>query len=135
MKKPKIEEFTEICRKCRGIKSRIADALGVNRGTVHDWINKDARFRKAVEEQQGRFFDDLLKTAESLALGIPKVKNGKRVGWEEEPNVKVLTYLLGKFGRNEGFGDSIDITSKGESIKPEPITVEIIDNRDKVSKE
>ena len=119
MKKPKIEVFTEVCAKARGNKTRIADALGVTRWTVHHWINNDPRFQRVVEEQQGRLFDRLVQSAEALAQGVPKIDaDGRRVGWIEAPDTKVLTYLIGKLGAKEGFGDSIDITTKGESIRP-----------------
>ena len=135
MKKPKIELFTDLLKRYGGNLSQTADALGVSRVAVHAWINRDERFRKAVDEQRGRTLDTLVKTAVSMATGIPKIKNGKRVGWTEEPNAKVLMYLIGKLGYHEGFGDRMDVTSNGESIKPEPMVIEVIDNRDKVAAE
>ena len=45
----------------------------------------------------------------------------------------MLRYFISTLGRKEGYGESIDITSKGESIKPDPIVVEVIDSRDKVA--
>ena len=133
MKKPKIEVFTEVCTKARGNKTRIAEALGVSRVIVHNWINNDPRFKKAVEDQQGRLFDRLLQTAESVALGVPKLdKDGKRIGWKEAPDTKMLTYLIGHLGVKEGFGDRLDITTNGESIKPEHTVIEIIDKREQV---
>ena len=100
---------------------------------VHNWINNDPRFKKAVEDQQGRLFDRLLQTAESVALGVPKLdKDGKRIGWKEAPDTKMLTYLIGHLGVKEGFGDRLDITTNGESIKPEHTVIEIIDKREQV---
>ena len=134
MKKPKIEQFTELMRKYGGNVTNVADALGVSRVSVHGWINNDARFKKAYEDQRGRTLDSLVKTAVSLAQGIPKIKDGKRVGWKEEPNWRVLTYLIGKLGIKEGWGEKVDITSNGESIKADPVVVEIIDSRAQVVK-
>lgn len=122
-------------KKYGGNITNVADALGVSRVSIHGWINKDARFKKAYKEQRGRTLDSLVKTAISLAQGIPKIKDGKRVGWKEEPNWKVLTYLIGKYGAEEGFGEKVDITSNGESIKADPVVVEIIDSRAQVTKE
>ena len=44
----------------------------------------------------------------------------------------MLKYLIGKFGRNEGFGESIDITTKGEKISNDKVVIEVIDSRDKI---
>lgn len=134
MKKPKIEVFSEFLKKYGGNLSNTADALGVSRVSVHAWINNDPRFKKAYDEQRGRSLDSLVKTAYALAQGIPKIKDGKRVGWKEEPNWRVLTYLIGKLGIKEGWGDKVDITSNGESIKADPVVVEIIDSRLQVAK-
>ena len=46
----------------------------------------------------------------------------------------MLRYLIGKLGANEGFGETVDITSKGESIKPEPITLRFVANREELEK-
>lgn len=135
MKKPKLEDFTEALRRAGGNVSRVADFFDVSRVAAYDWIKKDPKFKKALDDQRGRTLDALVNTALSLAQGIPLLKDGKRVGWKEEPNWKVLTYLIGKLGQNEGFGDKVDITSNGESIKPDPIVVEVIDSRDKVAKD
>ena len=134
MKKPDLPTFIEALRKTGGNLSQTADILGAARVTIHSWIAKDKRFEQAVREQRGRTLDSLVKTAISLAQGIPLLKDGKRVGWKEEPITKVLVYLIGKLGASEGFGDKVDITSNGESIKPDPIVVEVIDSREKVDK-
>ena len=135
MKKPKVEEFAALMKKYGGSITNVADALGVSRVSVHGWINNDPRFKKAYDEQRGRTLDSLVKTAVSLAQGIPKIKDGKRIGWKEEPNWRVLTYLIGKLGIKEGWGEKVDITSNGESIKADPVVVEIIDSRAQVAKE
>lgn len=135
MKKPDVKTFEEAMTRAGGIITDAAKFLGVTRQQVHRWIKNDKRFHDVYENQRGETLDGLVKTAVALARGIPDVKNGKRVGWKEEPNWKVLTYLIGKLGQNEGFGDKVDITSNGESIKPDPIVVEVIDSRDKVAKD
>lgn len=135
MKKPDVKTFEEAMTRAGGIITDAAKFLGVTRQQVHRWIKNDKRFHDVYENQRGEALDGLVKTAVALARGIPDVKNGKRVGWKEEPNWKVLTYLIGKLGQNEGFGDKVDITSNGESIKPDPIVVEVIDSRDKVAKD
>lgn len=135
MKKPDVKTFEEVMTRAGGIITDAAKFLGVTRQQVHRWIKNDKRFHDVYENQRGETLDGLVKTAVALARGIPDVKDGKRIGWKEEPNWKVLTYLIGKLGQNEGFGDKVDITSNGESIKPDPIVVEVIDSRDKVAKD
>ena len=135
MKKPDVKTFEEAMTRAGGIITDAAKFLGVTRQQVHRWIKNDKRFHDVYENQRGETLDNLVKTAVALARGIPNVKDGKRIGWKEEPNWKVLTYLIGKLGQNEGFGDKVDITSNGESIKPDPIVVEVIDSRDKVAKD
>lgn len=134
MKKPKLEDFTEALRRAGGNVSRVADFFGVSRVAAYDWIKKDPKFKKALDDQRGRTLDALVNTALSLAHGIPLLKDGKRVGWKEEPNWRVLTYLIGKLGQNEGFGDKVDITSNGESIKPEPVTIRFVASREDLEK-
>jgi hypothetical protein len=51
-----------------------------------------------------------------FALGLPKVENGKLVGWIEKPDGQMLRYFLQTLGKDEGFGTSVDITSGGEAL-------------------
>ena len=135
MKKPSLKQFREVAQACGGTMSRMAVALGVNRVTVWKWCDADPEFRAVIEEHRGKLLDECLKVARLTALGIPKLDKDKKViGWKEKPDGLMLRYLIGTLGRKEGFGESVDITSKGESIKPDPIVVEVIDNRDKVVK-
>lgn len=134
MKKPDVKTFEEAMTRAGGIITDAAKFLGVTRQQVHRWIKNDKRFHDVYENQRGETLDGLVKTAVALARGIPDVKNGKRVGWKEEPNWKVLTYLIGKLGQNEGFGDKVDITSNGESIKPEPVTLRFVASREDLEK-
>lgn len=131
-RKPSLEEFTRAAEATRGFVGKIAEAFKVNRRTVLNWCNKDKRFQDAVDEWRGRMLDDCIRTAHALANGIPEIKDGKRVGWIERPDSYMLRYLIGKYGANEGFGETLDITSKGESIKAEPVTIEVIDKREQV---
>ena len=132
--RPKIQEFEAACERARGNLTKVAEAFGVDRVTIYNWCKSNPKFQKALDNQRGKTLDALVNTAVSMAQGIPKIKDGKRVGWKEEPNAKVLMYLIGKLGYHEGFGDKVDITSNGESIKADPVVVEIIDSRAQVTK-
>lgn len=140
-KRPSLAEFEKVCEQCNGVKTNIAKALGVSRRVVNYWCEDYPKFAEVVEEYRGRLLDKCLKSAEILALGIPKTERdpvtGKEIikGWKEKPDGQMLRYFISKLGNKEGFAESLDITSKGESIKPEPVVVEVIDRRDQVNHE
>lgn len=140
-KRPTLAQFEKVCEQCNGVKTNIAKALGVSRRMVNYWCEDYPKFREIVEEYRGRLLDKCLKSAEILALGIPKTERdpvtGKEIikGWKERPDGQMLRYFIGKLGNKEGFADSLDITSNGESIKPDPVIVEIIDRREQIIKE
>lgn len=134
MKKPSVEKFKEIAAACNGVIGKMAMAMGVYRSTIYDWL-KEPKYKNVIEEYRGKLLDECLSVARLTALGIPKLDEKKRViGWVEKPDSFMLRYLIGKLGSQEGYGESIDITSKGESIKPDPVVIEVIDSRLQVKK-
>lgn len=114
--KPKLETFREAVQKYNGNISKVAEAFNVWRQTVHSWMSEDEQFRAVVDDARGKMFDRSLATADVLANGIPDIQNGKVVGWIERPDGGMLRYLLSTLGKNEGFGESIDITTNGKDI-------------------
>ena len=138
--KPKIKRFKEAAEKYGGNISAIARAFGVYRRTVYDWMEADEQFKKIVEEYRGRLLDKCIQTADLLANGIPTFTEGDKgpvfAGWRVQPDGNTLRYLISTLGRKEGFGEAIDVTSRGESIKPaDPITIEVIDRREQVNEQ
>lgn len=134
--KPKLKRFKEVAFKCDGNISKIADWFGVERCTIYRWIETDSGYKQAIEEYRGRLLDRCLETAATLANGFPKMENTpegtKQIGWIVPPDGNTLRYLLSTLGRKEGFGESLDVTTKGESIKQEPLIIEVIDKREQV---
>lgn len=129
---PDIETFREVVKKCRGNLSRVAESFGVTRTTVENWKKKSPEHTQVVQDARMKMFDNVLGTAEILALGIPdRDENGKFVGWVERPDPSIVKYILGSLGKKEGFGDSIDITTNGKDIVPQ-IEVQIVDKREDV---
>lgn len=129
---PDIETFREVVKKCRGNLSRVAESFGVTRTTVENWKKKSPEYTQVVQDARMKMFDNVLGTAEILALGIPdRDENGKFVGWVERPDPSIVKYILGSLGKKEGFGDSIDITTNGKDIVPQ-IEVQIVDKREDV---
>lgn len=135
-KKPTIKKFKEVAEACGGTVGKIATAFGVYRQTVYKWCADEPEFQAIIEEYRGRLLDECLKIARTVSIGIPKLNDKKQIiGWIERPDGYMLRYLIGTLGRKEGFGESVDVTSKGESIKPDPIVVEVIDSRDKIERD
>lgn len=137
--KPTLKRFTEVAKKCNGNISSMASALAVYRSTIYNWLEDDKHFKTIIEEYRGRLFDKCLETAELLANGVPTIKMTKSgpqfTGWKVLPDASMLRYLLSTLGRKEGFGEAIDVTSNGHSIKPDPITIEVIDKREQIEDE
>lgn len=115
-RKPSIDEFREVMSTAHGNISEAASLLRVSRQAVHKWVKEDPEFKEAVDEHRKRLFDECLGQARILALGLPKIKDGKLVGWVEKPDGQMLRFFLQTLGRDEGFGNSVDITSNGEAL-------------------
>lgn len=114
--KPSIDEFREVMENAHGNMSDAAKILHVTRQTIYNWCNVEPEFKEIVQEHRKRLFDECLGQARILALGLPKVENGKLVGWIEKPDGQMLRYFLQTLGKDEGFGTSVDITSGGEAL-------------------
>lgn len=131
-KRPSIAKFRELAETCGGTLGKMATALGVYRSTIYKWCADNPEYQAVIDEYRGRLLDECLRSARAVSIGIPKTKDGKIVGWIERPDGYMLRYLISTLGRKEGFGEAIDLTSKGESIKPDPVVIEVIDSRDKI---
>lgn len=137
MKKPTLKQFKEMAERHGGNMTKIAEEAGVMRSTVHNWCNADVEFKQVIKDQRGKAFDEVYRSAVQIAKGIPKLnRKGEIVGWKSYPDSQLAKYLLSTLGREEGFGESIDITSGGSPIVPTKITsrkqaVEFLDNLEK----
>ena len=131
-----LKRFVELAEKYGGNLSEMARSIGVSRVTIYRWMDADAKFKDAIEEHRGRLLDKCLRTAEMYANGVPDIEEtpeGEKLkGWKVPPDGQTLRFLISTLGRKEGFGDSIDVTSKGERIITEPVKIEIIDRREQV---
>lgn len=130
-KKPSLKKFTEAAEVTRGNITKIAEVFGVRRNTVHKWCNDDPDFRDIIDDYKGQLFDECLRSARAISIGIPKTEGGKIVGWVERPDSNMLKYLISVLGRKEGFGESLDITTNGRDVGND-IRVEVIDRREQV---
>ena len=114
--KPDLQTFREAVIKYNGNLSKVAEAFGVWRSALYEWMRDDEQYKSVVDDARTKMFDRCLATAEVLANGIPDIQNGKVVGWVEKPDGNMLRYLLGTLGKKAGFGESIDITTNGKDV-------------------
>ena len=115
---PDIETFKKVAKRLRGHKSNMADYFGVDRHTLKKWMNENPEYEIVVNDSRMRCFDDVYDRMYLLATGIPDYKEvedadgKKRVvfnGWIERADGQTGRYLLGTLGREEGFGEKIEI--------------------------
>ncbi len=115
--KPATEAFVKAVNEARGNLSEVARMFHVERNTVGVWVKNDEDFKAAVKSARLGLFDRCLTTAEVVALGVAeRDKDGRFVGWKTVPDGQMLRYLISKIGRDEGFGDSMDVTTNGKDI-------------------
>ncbi len=120
---PPIEKFKEAMTKCRGNLSQVARAFSVSRHTIYEWMNKNPEYRSVLDDARGEFLDEVISTARVVALGIPlKDDNGNFAGYQVSPDGSMLRYLLSTLGRNEGFGEHIDVTTDGKPLGMKTLT-------------
>lgn len=132
MKSATLEEFRIAITKSNGNISQAARTLGVTRQSVQYWIDHDVEYMNVLKDARKKIFDTCLSTAQVVAYGIPdRDESGNIVGWVKEPDAGMLKYLMTKLGRDEGFGDSIDMTTNGKDMVPS-IEVQIVDKREDV---
>lgn len=131
-KKPSLKRFKSVAAECKGVVGAMSKALMCSRVQLYKWIKTDPEFKEVLDDFRGQMLDECLKSARVLCAGIPKIEGNKIVGWIERPDSQMIRYFISTLGREEGFGESLDITTRGQSIKPSSIVVEVIDSRDKV---
>lgn len=88
----------------------MAQELGVDRITIRNWCKADEDFDNCIKEQRCRSFDAVYRSAVQLACGIPEIDSrGRIVGWVEKPDSKMAIYLMSKLGKEEGFGEEMNV--------------------------
>lgn len=123
-KKPTIGEFERAVEKCGGNLTEVASMLRVSRQAVYKWMKEDEEFEGVVKDSRKIVLDRAFETARVVAMGIPKLdKAGKLIGWKERPDTKMLIYLMQTLGKDEGFGNSVDLTTGGDKL---PTVINVI---------
>lgn len=131
--KPTLEELSEALKKTRGNLTNTARLLGISRTTLWRYGKEIPEMGDLIKESRKEKLDQFVTTAELLALGIPDIDpdTKKVVGWIEKPDGQMLRYFMSTLGRDEGFGDNIDVTTNGKDIN-NVLQVEVIDKRSDV---
>lgn len=112
MNRPKTDKFRLAAEAAGGNISRIAGIFGVARATIYKWAERP-EYGAIIEEQRGAMVDEAIEAARWLATGRAKLDDdGRFLGWIERPDGQTLRWLLGTFGKREGFGKDSDITAK-----------------------
>lgn len=123
MKKPSVEQFAKVLADTGGNISRTAKAFGVSRSALYKWIESDEDFANATTDARGQLLDECIAVSRIVALGIPeKAPDGRIIGWVKPPDPSMLRYLMSTLGRNEGFGEHIEVKSKTEVKGSIPIS-------------
>lgn len=124
MAKPSLEEFEDAIRRTGGNLTNVAGILGVTRQTVYNWIKEDTEFKNAVTDSRKKLFDKCLDVAYAVAMGSPRIDKttGEFLGWREKPDSQMLRYLLSVLGRDEGFGEKVNVNLEN----PLPTVINIV---------
>ena len=115
--KNKKKRFIEIYFKSLGDITTTCKEIKISRWTFYAWLEKDKKFKQEIEEQDNvnlDFAENCLKK---------KMRDG---------DTRAIIFFLESKGKKRGYGNSIDVTTNGKAITHEPITIEVIDSRDKV---
>ena len=110
-KKPSLNTFRKALDATGGNLTETAKILNVRRATIWLWAKDDEEFSEAIDAVRKQFLDSCIATSRLVALGKPIVNKdtGEFMGWEVPPDSNMLRYLMGTLGRNEGFGESMQL--------------------------
>lgn len=117
MTKITVEKFREALKNSRGSITLIAERIGVLRDAVYKFINKHPNLKTELEHEKSK------RLTTALMVLDKKLQDG------DMDAVKIVL-LKSKAGREEGFGEHIELEHSG---KFEPITL-IIEKADDADK-
>jgi len=91
-----------------------AKGLGVQRATLYAWIDKSKALSKALNDIRESGLDFTEQQAMLLIKGVPKMKEGKLVGWEEKPDGAMIRYMLSTKGKHRGYTEKQEVEHSGQ---------------------
>lgn len=96
-KKPSKKNFIQQIEGSGGLILPLAQAYGVTRKTIYDWINKNPEYKRAMEEAR----ENLLDIAESKLLN--KVTAGDQ---------RACEFVLRTLGKDRGYVEKVEAAGK-----------------------
>lgn len=109
-KKPKFKDFKNALEACNGNLSNASKMLGVSRVSIYKWVKEDQNYFDIILNSRKNLLDKCISTAQLVAMGIPDIdKTGRIIGWKEKPDSHMLRYFMSTLGKDEGFGESMEI--------------------------
>ena len=115
--RPDLETFTEVAELHGGNITAIAKAFKVSRRCVYNWIDEDPEFERLIRLSRRSIYDMALQATRVLLSSIPIVdENGTVTGWSNLPDSPMARYVLGSLGKDDGFGNKVDVTTNGKDI-------------------
>lgn len=104
--------FKKVCEAKVGNMTLIAKSFDVERCTVYEWVKKDARFQKCVDDIRESIVDLAESQLTTLMKGIPKIEendNGEKtqVGWIERPSEAAIIFKLKTQGKDRGYVERV----------------------------
>lgn len=121
MAKPKIALFKQVCEAKGGNLTEIAKAFKCSRRTANYWVENDPKYKEVLDDVRESMVDLCESQLVRLATGIPIYKKndeGKMylAGYTERPDTAAVIFTLKTRGRDRGYIERLDITSKDEKI-------------------
>lgn len=112
MNRPTTDKFRLAAEATGGNISKMAGIFGVTRSTIYQWLKRPA-YGAIIEEQRGAMVDEAIEAARWLATGrAMRDDEGNFLGWIERPDGQTLRWLLGTFGKREGFVNEVSVSAK-----------------------
>ena len=90
---------------------KVLEVVGISRMTLHKWRRDNEEFNREWEDAFELDIDDAEEKMSLLRRGIPKIENGKFVGWIERPHFKALAMFLQSKAKHRGWGNSIEVNN------------------------
>ena len=121
---------------CCGIsvRSYLRDNKIVDRATFKDWVketdDENARYARALECYYEEVADEIIDIADDASGDIKTNKDGEEYlnsEFVQRSKLRVGTRQWILERRDLRFGAKIDMTTKGESINNNPLTLKIVD--------
>lgn len=103
MAKINITSFKKALKDSGGVQARIAERLQIGRSTVHDFLNKNPKMRKLLNQEAEQILDI---AEDNINLDIATRKDVDSSKWK---------LLHSKGGRARGYGQKTEIEHSGET--------------------